>query len=84
MKNLLRSQEGALGMILVVGFMALSIPLITSSLVLSGALTKDSVVKTDIMKRQYAALGVGEYVGYLASSPTGWPPDQLEVLGSCP
>lgn len=72
MKNLLRSQEGALGMILVVGFMALAIPLITSSLVLSGTLTKDSVVKTDIMKRQYAALGVGEYVGYLAADPTRW------------
>ncbi len=32
MKNLLRSQEGALGMILVIGFMALAVPLITASL----------------------------------------------------
>ena len=29
MKNLLRNQEGALGMILVIGFMALAVPLIT-------------------------------------------------------
>lgn len=69
MKNLLRSQEGALGMILVIGFMALAVPLITASLFLSGALSRDSQVKTDILKRQYAALGIGEYVDYLVSSP---------------
>ena len=69
MKNLICNQEGALGMILVIGFMALAVPLITASLFLSGALSRDSQVKTDILKRQYAALGVGEYVDYLVSSP---------------
>ena len=69
MKNLLRSQEGALGMILVIGFMALAVPLVTASLFLSGALSRDSQVKTDILKRQYAALGVGEYVDYLVDPP---------------
>lgn len=69
MKNLIRNQEGALGMILVIGFMALAVPLITASLFLSGALSRDSQVKTDILKRQYAALGVGEYVDYLVSDP---------------
>ena len=69
MKNLLRSQEGALGMIMVIGFMALAVPLITASLFLSSALSRDSQVKTDILKRQYAALGIGEYVDYLVSSP---------------
>jgi len=69
LKHLLRSQEGALGMILVIGFMALAVPLITASLFLSGALSRDSQVKTDILKRQYAALGIGEYVDYLVSDP---------------
>ena len=72
MKNLLRRQEGALGMILVIGFMALAVPLITASLFLSSALSRDSQVKTDILKRQYAALGIGEYVNYLVSSPALW------------
>lgn len=72
MKNLLRNQEGALGMILVIGFMALAVPLITASLFLSGALSRDSQVKTDILKRQYAALGIGEYVDYLVSTPALW------------
>ena len=58
-KNLLHSQEGALGMILVIGFMALAVPLVTSSLFMSSAISRDSQVKNDIMKRQYAALGVG-------------------------
>ena len=72
MRSLLHRQEGALGMILVIGFMALAIPLITGALVLSGSLSRDSQVKTNILKRQYAALGVGEYVSYLAADPTRW------------
>ena len=72
MRNLLHRQEGAMAMILVIGFMALAIPVITASLALSGTLSHDSRVKTDILKRQYAALGVGEYVSYLAADPTRW------------
>ena len=72
MKNLLRSQEGALGMIMVIGFMALAVPLVTASLAMSSALSRDSQVKNDIMNRQYAALGVGEYVAL--PDPPGAPP----------
>ena len=72
MKNLLRKQEGALGMILVIGFMALAVPLISASLFLSSALSRDSQVKTDILKRQYAALGIGELEkGETACGPRG-------------
>ena len=72
MRNLLHRQEGAMGMILVIGFMALAIPLITAALTLSGTLARDSQVKTNILKRQYAALGVVEYVSYLAADPIRW------------
>jgi len=72
MRNLLHRQEGAMGMILVIGFMALAIPLITGALVLSGSLSRDSQVKTNILKRQYAALGIGEYVNYLVADPARW------------
>jgi uncharacterized repeat protein (TIGR01451 family) len=72
MRNILKRQEGAIGMIVVIGFIALAVPLVTASLVLSGALSRDSVVKTDILKRQYAALGVGEYVSYLVAEPARW------------
>jgi len=72
MRDLLHRQEGAMGMILVIGFMALAIPLVTSALALSGTLARDSQVKTNILKRQYAALGIGEYVSYLAADPTRW------------
>ena len=46
--------------------------LVTASLVLSGALSRDSTVKTNILKRQYAALGIGEYVSYLVADPARW------------
>ena len=53
-------------MIMVIAFMALSIPMITGALSLSGTLSSDSTVKTEILKRQYSALGGDQFGGYLA------------------
>ena len=52
-------------MIMVIAFMALSIPLITGSLAFASTLGRDSVVKTEILKRQYAALGGDKWGNYL-------------------
>lgn len=54
-------------MIMVIAFMALSIPMITGALSLSGTLSKDSTVKTKILKRQYSALGGDQFGGYLVT-----------------
>ena len=56
MTSLFRGQKGV-AMIMVIAFMALSIPMITGALFLSGTLSSDSTVKTEILKRQYSALG---------------------------
>lgn len=55
-------------MIMVIAFMALSIPMITGALALSGTLSADSTVKTQILKRQYSALGGDQFGGYLAEN----------------
>ncbi len=52
-------------MIMVIAFMALSIPLITGSLAFASTLGRDSVVKTEILKRQYSALGGSQWGDYL-------------------
>ena len=72
MRNKLRGESGAMAMLLVIAFMALSIPLITTSLSLSTVLSVDSKVKTQILNRQYCALAAMEYLRYVASDPTRW------------
>ena len=62
MKRLLRSQRGGVALIMVLAFMALGTPVITSTLNLADSLSIDSRVKTDVLKRQYCALGVREYL----------------------
>ncbi len=54
-------------MLMVIAFMALSVPMITGALALSGTLSKDSTVKTEILKRQYSALGGDQFGGYLVT-----------------
>ena len=65
MTSFFRGQRGV-AMIMVIAFMALSIPMITGALSLSGTLSSDSTVKTEILKRQYSALGGDQFGGYLA------------------
>ena len=42
--------------------------MITGALSLSGTLSSDSTVKTEILKRQYSALGGDQFGGYLAEN----------------
>ena len=65
MTSLLRDQKGV-AMIMVIAFMPLSVPMITGALAFSGTLSSDSTVKTEILKRQYSALGGDQFGGYLA------------------
>ena len=70
MTSLFGGQKGV-AMIMVIAFMALSIPMITGALSLSGTLSSDSTVKTEILKRQYSDLGGDQWGGYLAKK--GYP-----------
>ena len=47
--------------LMVVAFMGLAIPMITSALALASTLSIDSQVKTGILKSQYSAMGADEY-----------------------
>ena len=60
-KKVLRPEHG-LGMPMALVLMAVAVPLLTAGLALSSSLSKDSQVKTQIAKSQYATLAVGEYV----------------------
>lgn len=71
MKQLLSREEG-LGMVIVIAFMGLAIPLITTALTLAGSLSLDSQTKNRKAQGQYAATAVLEYVHYLLSNPETW------------
>ena len=71
MKSLLTGDEG-LAMVIVVGFMALSIPLLTAALSLAGTLSADSRVKLEIARGQYSNIGALEFVRYLSDDPETW------------
>ena len=89
MKNLWRGQTGGVAMLMVVGFMLFGVAIVTSNLRLSTVLSTDSRVKTDIMNRQYCALGVIEYVRYLTLDAQRWAdwwtahPDGTETTQPC-
>ena len=70
-KNLL-TQETGFAMMIVVGFMALAVPLLTSALALGGALSKDSLIKFSIAKNQYSSAAGREYISFLSDNPTTW------------
>ena len=65
MKRLLRSQRGGVALIIVLAFMTLGMPVVTSTLNLADAFAVDSGVKNDVLKRQYCGLAVREYILYL-------------------
>ncbi|MCI0794178.1 MAG: DUF11 domain-containing protein [Chloroflexi bacterium] len=89
MKSIARSEKGATAMLMVMAFMALAVPLVTSMLGLSSVLSIDSRIKTGILKRQYCALGAVEYVRYLTLDPQTWAdwwaahPDGTETMSPC-
>lgn len=58
-----RRQEGV-AMLMVLCFMAISIPIITASLAFTGTLIKDSEVKHRILVNQYASQGCSQYAAW--------------------
>ena len=66
-----RSERGA-GLIIVLAFMALSVPLITGALRMATTLNVDSRVKTGIATSQYTALGGSEYALYRLAYEDGY------------
>ena len=56
----------------VLGFMALGVPLVSSASGLASTASIDSRSKQQILRHQYCALGAGEYVDYLLNSTTRW------------
>ena len=64
--------ESGVAMLVVVGFMGLSVPLLLGALALGGGLNADSRVKLEIAKKQYANIAALEYVRYLTDSPENW------------
>lgn len=61
--KLWRRQEGV-AMLMVLGFMAISIPIVTGYLAFTGTLSKDSAVKTKILTSQYASKGCSQYAAW--------------------
>ncbi len=54
--RLWRRQDGS-GLVLLLAFMMLAVPIVTASLGLASTLSVDARVKTSILKGQYSSLG---------------------------
>ena len=72
MLGTLRKENGQ-ALVLVLAFMVLSVPLVTSTLTLTSTLLLDSRSKTEKLKEQYAALGTQAIIlhNLVASPATG-------------
>ena len=57
--------EGGQALVLVLAFMVLAVPLVTSSLRLATTLTIDSRTKNELLQSQYASLGAQEFALHL-------------------
>ncbi len=76
--NHLGGERGA-GLIIVLAFMALTVPLVTGALALASTLSVDSRTKTGILRSHYSTIGASEYaiyrlvheVGYADGLPAG-------------
>ncbi|HLF05297.1 MAG TPA: hypothetical protein VI855_08785 [Dehalococcoidia bacterium] len=66
----LTDQKGV-SMIMVVGFLAIALPVVTAALALAGTLSLDSLVKNRLARDQYSHLGVQSYIEHVANDP-GW------------
>jgi uncharacterized repeat protein (TIGR01451 family) len=71
MRKFLTNQRGV-SMVMVVGFLAISVPVVTAALALAGTLSLDSLVKGRLVRSQYSNLGVQQYVEHLADDPADW------------
>ena len=72
MRSLRTNEKGAIAILMVLAFIGFGVPIITAALSLASTLAIDSRVKSDILERQYCALGVGEYIRYLTLDPNRW------------
>ena len=72
MKRLLGQERGGITILMVLSFMMLGTPVISSALNLADAFSRDSKVKTRILKRHYCGLAAAEYVRYLTLEPSRW------------
>ncbi|MDP3064663.1 MAG: hypothetical protein Q8O40_15885 [Chloroflexota bacterium] len=63
MTRLLRREKGV-AMVTVLALMALAVPLVVAALGLASTLSKDSAVKTEILKSQYAAIAGSQHAFY--------------------
>ena len=70
-RRVLESERGV-GMVMVVGFMGLCVPILTAGLALAGAMSNDSLVKSNLAKTQYSSIGALEYIRYLTDVPERW------------
>jgi uncharacterized repeat protein (TIGR01451 family) len=68
MRKFLSNQQGV-SMLMVVGFLAIAVPVVTAALALAGTLSLDSLVKGRLVRSQYNNLGVRQYVEHLADDP---------------
>jgi hypothetical protein len=71
-RRLLGGEEGGIGTLMVVGFVAISVPMLTAALALAGTLSHDSQVKNNLAKNQYSSIGAIQYVRYLGENPERW------------
>ena len=72
MRRLLRCQRGGVALIMVLAFLSLGTPVVTSTLNLADSLSIDSRTKRDILENDYCALGVAQYVRYLTLTDARW------------
>jgi hypothetical protein len=79
LRRVLQGEQGV-GMVMVVGFMGLALPMLVAGLALAGTLSNDSQVKSRLAKTQYSSIGAIEYIRYLSENPEDWQ-DWLDETG---
>ena len=70
MRRLLKTGERGQAIIIVLAFMVLAVPMVTSALALATTLTLDARSKTRLLKNQYSALGAQQFALHLLTSTT--------------
>lgn len=68
----LRGQRGGVAILIALGFLVFSIPLITGSLGLAQAISIDARVKTGVLVDDYCSLAVKEFISYLIADVPRW------------
>ena len=61
-----------MAVLIALGFLVFSVPLITGALGLAQAVNIDARVKSDLLDRDYCGLAVSEYIGYLSKDTERW------------